>query len=403
MRIGIIRMIMNNVVGIVAEFNPIHYGHCYLIEEARKRTSADGVACVMSGNFVQRGAPAVFDKWTRTEMALSCGADLVVEIPTVFCLGNASVYARAAVKLMEGMGGITHIAFGSEIGCVEELRQIATALEQNKSLLEKEIAAEVKNGRSYPAARQAAVERRLSINLKKYAGPNDTLALEYLRNLSSLEPVALKRIHAGYHDSVQREGNGAEAQERLFSSTAVREQLSRGLLHPGSVPWNMASFPNPMVEEEPWFDLIRYAVLSQSVDDLETAPGGGEGLGNRLKEAVRTANSLSDLVQQVKSKRYTYTRISRWLYQILLGIRRGDQYADPEYVRILGFNDRGRELIRHSKKNSLNSISFIDNINKQPMESTQLELDLHGADIYNLACGNSIRRKSDYCRQIIIK
>lgn len=396
-------MMMNNVVGIVAEFNPIHYGHCYLIEEARKRTSADGVACVMSGNFVQRGAPAVFDKWTRAEMALNCGADLVVEIPTVFCLGNASVYARGAVKLLEGMGGITHIAFGSETGSVEELRQVATAMERNKSLLDKEIAAEVKNGRSYPAARQAAVERRLSINLQKYAGPNDTLALEYLRNISFMKPVALKRIHAGYHDSVQRMEDEEESQERLFSSTAVREQLSRGHLHPGSIPWNPASYRNPMVEEESWFDLIRYAVLSQSVDDLEVAPGGGEGLGNRLKESVRTENNIAELVQRVKSKRYTYTRISRWLYQILLGIRREDQYADPEYIRILGFNDRGREMIRRSKKNSLNSIPFIDNINKQPLESAQLRLDLHGTDIYNLACGNSIRGQSDYCRQIIIK
>lgn len=158
-----------------------------------------------------------------------------------------------------------------------------------------------------------------------------------------------------------------------------------------------------MVEEESWFDLIRYAVLSQSVDDLEVAPGGGEGLGNRLKESVRTENNIAELVQRVKSKRYTYTRISRWLYQILLGIRREDQYADPEYIRILGFNDRGREMIRRSKKNSLNSIPFIDNINKQPLESAQLRLDLHGTDIYNLACGNSIRGQSDYCRQIIIK
>ena len=391
---------MNNIVGIVAEFNPIHYGHCYLIEEARKRASADGVACVMSGDFVQRGAPAVYDKWTRTKMALDSGADLVVEIPTMFCLSNASSYAKASVHLLEGIGAVSHITFGSETGNLRELQHVAKFLSHNRAELDQEISANIKSGKSYPAARQEALRRMTSIDMTQFSGPNDTLALEYLQNVSRLKPIAVKRINSGYHDVESYTESGVN---RYFSSTSVREHMRNGDNLIQSIPWKPEDYPKPSFNDDKWFDLIRYAVLTNSVDTLEEAPGGGEGLGNRLKEVVRTVSSIDELIQNVKSKRYTYTRISRWLYQILLGIQRNDLKIAPEYIRILGFNEKGREIIRYSQKNSLNSFPFIVNINKQHIDSKQLAMDLHASDIYNLACGNSIRGNSDYCQQIIIK
>ena len=412
---------MNNVVGIVAELNPIHYGHCYLMEEARKRASAEAVVCVMSGNFVQRGAPALYDKWERTAMALECGADLIIEIPTVFCLGNASVYARAGVQLLESMGVVTHLACGSETGDVNMLSRIANLLNTRHGEIEQQIRARISDGFSYPAARQRVIEEMLSVNLDEYTSPNDILALEYLRNIRTLQPLAIPRVGAAYHDA-------NSFHEKLYSSTAVRAALYRNQLRPHSVPWNPMKHPLPQwtidrskaasgeedtsgtssvaetldAIEARWFDLIRYRILSVSPAELDEAPGGGEGLGYRLQMAARSANSIDELILAVKSKRYTYTRISRWLYQILLGIRREDQLIAPEYLRVLGFNDRGREILRTSKHEEKNSLPYIENVNRWQGFSKQLDMDIHASDVYNLVGGNDIRESSDYCRKLMI-
>ncbi len=411
-----IRKTMNNVIGIVAEFNPIHYGHCYLMETAKKAVSADAVACVMSGNFVQRGAPAIYDKWERTIMALECGVDLVIEIPTVFCLGNASIYARAGVQLLESLGSVTHLAFGSESGDGDTLFALANRINARKEEIEEHTRARISGGWSYPAARQKVIEEVLSVNMADYTSPNDILALEYLRNIRTLQPLPIQRVGAAYHDSTS-------FSEKLYSSTAVRESLRKDQLRPSAVPWNpikhslkhqlqLASENHHLLSEEStaniydrmnakWFDLIRYRILSSTPEELDRSPGGGEGLGNRIRAAARSATSIEELILATKSKRYTYTRISRWLYQILLGIHREDPMRSPEYLRILGFTEKGRELIRESKKLKCHTIPFVENINRWQGKSEQLDMDIHASDVYNLVCGNDIRLSSDYCRQLI--
>ncbi len=411
-----IRKTMNNVIGIVAEFNPIHYGHCYLMETAKEAVSADAVACVMSGNFVQRGAPAIYDKWERTSMALECGVDLVIEIPTVFCLGNASIYARAGVQLLEALGVVTHLAFGSESGDGDTLLALANSINARNKEIEASTRARIAGGWSYPAARQQVIEEMLSVNMADFTSPNDILALEYLRNIRTLHPLPIQRVGADYHDS-------AFFSEKLYSSTSVREALRKDQLRPSAVPWSpmkhalkpqlqLASGNSRLLPEETtadlydrmnakWFDLIRYRILSSTPEELDRSPGGGEGLGNRIREAARSATSIEELILATKSKRYTYTRISRWLYQILLGIHREDPMHSPEYLRILGFTEKGRELIREAKKRKRNTIPFVENINRWQEKSIQLDMDIHASDMYNLVCGNDIRLNSDYCRQLI--
>lgn len=391
----------NNIVGVVAEFNPMHYGHCYLIQEAKRKTSAEAVVCVMSGNYVQRGAPAIMDKWDRTEIALNNGADLVVEIPTAHCLGNAAVFARSAVMLLESIGQVTHIVFGSESGDIEALRKYAAFCRNHSKEIEIRMREFTKQGMNYPAAREQSIKDLLrgdSISDFALNNPNDLLALEYLRNVNELEPVAIQRKGAGYHDTEY-----ANVKEDAFqSSTSIRQKIGDGTLDSSMVPWAVSEY-NFTEENENWIHAIRYQILSSSSKQLDEFPGGGEGLGNRLQKAAREANTVAGLIERTKSKRYTYTRISRWLYQILLGIDRGLQERNPEYIRILGFTEKGREIIRKSKKNELNSLPFIDNINKRQVSSPLLNNDLHGVDVYNLMTNRLVKADSDYCRRVIVK
>lgn len=382
----------------------MHYGHCYLIREAKKRASAEAVVCVMSGNYVQRGAPAIMDKWARTEIALENGADLVVEIPTAHCLGNAAVFAWSGVTLLESIGQVTHIAFGSESGNLEALQEYMEFSRNHSQEIEARMGEFIKQGLNFPAAREQAIEGTMkamgddSIPEFSMNRPNDILALEYLRNIRAMEPIAIRREGAGYHDAEYVDGK-----DKLFqSSTAIRRMMEDGMLNSSLVPWDISKY-RFAVGEENWINAIRYQILNSTPEQLDEFPGGGEGLGYRLQKAVREANSVSELIERTKSKRYTYTRISRWLYQILLGIDRNLQSRSPKYIRILGFTEKGREIIRNSKKNELNSLAFIDNINKRQVSSPLLDNDLHCVDVYNLMTGRPLKEDSDYCRRLIVK
>ena len=389
------RKMKNSIVGIVAEFNPMHFGHRYLIEEAKRRTGADAVVCALSGNFVQRGAPAVLDKWQRTEIALQNGVDVVLEIPTVHCLGNAAVYAASGVRLLESFGGITHIAFGSESGDLEGLQKVSGYMREHESEVRRKIGMRRKSGESYPVARENVLRESHMKEISIYQSSNDILALEYLKNIRSLEPIAIQRQGAGYHETDSSE-------KEFWSSTGIRKAILENRLPEERVPWASEKL-DFHISEEKWFQGIRYAILMKAPEELDSAPGGGEGLGNRLKEAVRRAQSLDELILNTKSKRYTYTRISRWLYQILLGITVELQNCSPEYLRILGFSERGREVLRNTKKNEWNRLPFVDNINKSGLDSRMLRMDVLASDVYNLMTGQSIWDGSDNCRRVVIK
>lgn len=385
----------SNIVGIVAEFNPMHFGHRYLIEEAKRRTGASAVVCALSGNFVQRGAPAVLDKWQRTEIALQNHVDLVLEIPTVHCLGNAAVYAASGVQLLEAFGGVTHIAFGSESGDLEGLRKVSDYMREHESELRRKIALRRKSGESYPAARENVLREFDMKEVSMYQASNDILALEYLKNIRALKPVAVQRQGAGYHETDSPE-------KEFWSSTGIRKAISENRLPEDRVPWSSEKL-DFHISEEKWFQGIRYAILMKTPEELDSAPGGGEGLGNRLKEAARKAQSLDELILNTKSKRYTYTRISRWLYQILLGITVELQNRSPEYLRVLGFSERGREILRETKRNEWNRLPFVDNINKCGLDSRMLQMDVLASDVYNLMTGQSVWDGSDNCRRVVIK
>jgi len=396
-------------VGVIAEYNPLHNGHVHHLEQARLAAEADAVVVAMSGDFVQRGEPAIMDKWTRTEHALKSGADLVIEIPVLFCLGNARQYAEAAVRLLEATGKVSGIAFGSESGDAEALTQTAVTLREHHDEIGKLTAELQRKGLSYPAARAAAYAEVVKAVSDGVPGipeqPNDILAIEYIRAMRTAEPVVIKREGAGYGDPFE---NGKSYQ----SASAIRSMVFDGQDVSSHVPSHVAAairerhLSGP--DTDKWFDALRYAVLSADTESIEDCPSGGEGLANLMKREAASAVSWTDLIKRIKSKRYTYTRLSRLCSQLLLGITRSRyDIGEPGYIRVLGFSERGRQLLAEIRDEGCAELPVLININKNaddPGENAVklLGLDVHAADIYNLMTDSGLEEGSDHRRAPVI-
>ena len=410
---------MLKAAGITAEYNPLHNGHVYHIEETRRITGCDAVVVAMSGDYVQRGEPAVLDKWIRAEHALRNGADLVIEIPVQFCLGNAGQYAGAAVKILEATGKVRHISFGSESGDPEALFRIAHVLKDNADRIEAEIRNIRETGLSYPAARAHAYSLIMGELIGKDGAddpytnkdisipekPNDVLAVEYIKSMVRAEPVAVPRIGSHYDSDFDN-------QAVFQSASAIRSAIFSGHDMSEYIPectdnsLKMCHITGP--DRDGWFDLLRYCVLSTDTEIIEDCPSGGEGLAGLMKASAASASSWQDFISKIKSKRYTYTRISRLCMQLILGISRSRYAAgSPEYIRVLGFNDKGRQLLAEMRDEESASLPVIINVNKAERDLSEkaaamLKLDVHSADIYNLMTKGEIGTYSDRRRSPVI-
>lgn len=296
--------------GIICEFNPFHYGHKYLINKVKEENKA--VICCMSGNFVQRGEFAVYDKFTRAKTALEGGADLVIELPAACSTLSAEGFAKSAVSLLEGTGIINEIAFGAETEDLEQLKRTADLL--NDSKIKAEITREMKKGLPYPLARKNVLKTDLLDT------PNNILACEYLR-FAAVPCKAVKRI-----------GKGHDTDDTLYSASAIRSTLDIN---------KISTIKN-----------CETAVLSKlrqmSKEDFAKIADVNEGLENRIYNAARNAGSLEELYDLIKTKRYTMARIRRIILRSYLGIF--DNSANVPYIRILGFNGTGKELLSDMKK-----------------------------------------------------
>ena len=374
-------------VGIIAEYNPFHNGHLYHLEEAKRLAGSDVVVVAMSGNFVQRGEPAILNKWDRTRLALENGADLIVEIPTLFCLGNAKQYAHAGVKTLDSLGVIDKYAFGSESDNLQKLQILADNFKSKETEITQGIKEYAKEGLSYPVARAKAYNRLFPFTneIELLENPNDNLAMNYLTCKSRMEPMSVKR------------GNFKSASDIRYSykiGENVSENLPENSLK--MLANSVVTFP------EQWFNTLKYAIMQMTGEEIDDCPSGGEGLGNKIKHAIAQSNSWDELIQETKSKRYTYTRISRLCMQIVLGItRKKFPISAPAYIRLLGANEKGRNLLSYAEKNDFSKLPIIANISKNREKLSDdglllLELDAHASDVYNLVTGRDISKESDY-------
>lgn len=400
------------VLGIIAEYNPFHNGHLYHLQESKKIVEADYTLCVMSGNFTQRGEPAMADKWTRAGMAVENGVDLVLELPFAFACNNAEYFAKGAVEMLHRLGCVTHLSFGSEAGNLSCLFEAASHLAAESPAFKESIKEFVDQGISFPKARYEA--------MRKYAGeqcaevlkdPNNILAVEYLKQLKVLEsniiPITVKRQGTQYHEK--------HFVDSIGSATAIRERLQKtGCLEEVAAYIPTATYEalktfreGRCVTYNDFFQLIVYKTLISDPDSLGQAFSATEGLENRLLGAISRAIDISSLIQEVKSKRYTATRIQRLMTHILLDLNKENfneiVTEKIHYGRVLGFNRQGAKLLRHMKGSESNQIPIITNINKEvPVVSnlwTLLNYDILASNLYNLVSYSEIYAHSDFVKK----
>lgn len=317
------------IVGIVAEYNPFHAGHRHHIEETRRHLGAEcAVVAVMSGNFVQRGDCAIADKWTRARAALKGGADLVLELPTVWAASSAEHFAYGAVSVLK-MSGVDVLSFGSESGDSETLKQVAGVLDSEEFRVA--LRGHLDEGLPFALCRQKAAEELLgqegAVCLQS---PNDNLGVEYLKAARRLdfcpEVIAVPRVGAG-HDG----GHHPEYPSASF----VRQQVLSGevpMENPASLKFN----------ERGILTILR----SVREEDLTQLPDSGEGLARRLYEAIRKADTLEQVYDRAKTKRYAHARIRRMVLWAALGLNAADRPEQVPYLRVLGANERGRGVLK---------------------------------------------------------
>ncbi len=321
-----------NICGIIAEYNPFHNGHLYHLQQAKKLTGCDGIAAVMSGNFVQRGAPALFDKFSRAEAAVLSGVDLVLELPPACAVSSAEYFAKGGVEILRATGIADALCFGSECGDLSRLETIAD--KQNDAGFQEALRQLMSEG---IPVRQAF--QRLLPDLPE--APNDILGIAYLRALqgSGIKPVLVKREGAAYHDTT--------LSGELVSASAIRAHYHKGGDISPYVPLMPRAVP---ATEEALESAILYALRSKSKEELASYADVTEGLENKLFEECRRQDSVESLIHAVKSKRYTYGRIRRILYHIFLNIPARMREQPPELIRVLAFNETGQRMLNQMKK-----------------------------------------------------
>ena len=343
------------VCGLVAEFNPLHNGHARLLQwcKSREGAAASHVVVVMSGNYVQRGEPALLPKYERAKMALACGADVVLELPTPYALSSAEVFAKSGVALLHALGCVDVLAFGSECGDIDALKKAAATLESDKcnALLRYHL----EGGISFAEARQKALAEAAGQRAGDLlSSPNNTLGIEYLHAIStlnsSMDAVTVKRVGAD-HDAAVPMGNVASGsylrtlicQNRLMNAMPFLPAEIRSLLTEAEAN---RLCPAEFKTAETAF---LYRLRQMSLADFAALPGVSEGLENRFFTAARQAGSVEDFLSLVKTRRYPLTRLKRLLMAAYLGLTADLAPENPPYIRVLGATEAGYDVLRAAK------------------------------------------------------
>lgn len=398
------------ITGIIAEYNPFHNGHLYHIEQARALSSCDAVVAVMSGNFVQRGEPAAFDKWARTRMALACGVDVVFELPAFYALQSADWFAYGGVAVLDGLGA-DYLSFGAESPDLAMLGELSCLWDEEPEELRASIRTGLKAGKPHPKARAEALAAWFAGTgaSEALAAPNSVLGAMYLRQIKALgsvmEPLPIQRVQAGYNDEV--------IAGTIASATAIRKAFDEE-----SGGWRLAVPPavaaiidteegrgtGPICSED-FAQMLLYALRTGS-----SLPDTAEGLHNRMARAAETSGSLHMFYATAKSKRYTMARIKRSAIQSMLGLTDGDitllRNEKPAYARLLGYSRRVDGLIGELARRA--RIPFVARASEfspaTPAMARLWQIDQIASDVYALGVKNPALRqgKRDLTEKMIV-
>lgn len=396
-----------NLLGLIVEYNPFHNGHKYHLEKSKEITNATHTVAIMSGSFLQRGEPALFDKYTRAEMAVKNGVDLVIELPTLYACQSAEIFSHGAVATLNSLNCVNSLCFGSEEGNIDILQTISEILVKEPSDFKITLKNFLDEGIVFPVARSKALYEYIKNNhllelsedklQQVLNSSNNILGIEYIKSLiklnSSIKPYTITRIASKY--------NSTDIESNICSATAIRNSLKDNTdlkLIENVVPLHTFNEINHKINTNfnPVFDYMFYDLLSSTiirdVDNLTKYFEVNEGIENKIYSNVFTSKNLEELINSTKSKRYTMTKIKRTLNNILLGINRDDVIKVKDldrvpYIRILAFNNKGREIIKKIKTSSdieiitkFSKISHVDD----PIFDTLIKYDLKSSNMYNL-------------------
>ena len=364
-------------VGIIAEYNPFHNGHQYQIEKIKKKYPNHTIVIAMSGNFTQRGEPAIIYKWERATLAIKNGADLVVEIPYAFATQSADYFSYAGITLLENLK-VDKLIFGSESNNIEDITEIAKAELENEDF-DKLVKIYAKLGNNYPTALSLALK---DLTGKEIKTPNDILGITYIKTIIkyhyNIKPMTIQRTNE-YHNQ--------KLTGTISSATAIRENINKKEDIKKAVPQNTfhALTTTPLHNREDYFPYLKYKIITE--DTLEQYHLVEPDLAVKLKKEILSSNSYEQLIQKVKSKHQTYSKIARALLHILCNYKKESAKKNQKitYIRLLGFNEKGRKYLNQHKKEI--TLPVISKITKE--KDAMLELEINTTKIYTLPYPNS--------------
>lgn len=361
-------------IGIICEYNPFHNGHLYQINKVKEMYPNSNITVVMSSLFTQRGDSSLLNKWDKTDIALSYGVDLVIELPFVFSTQSADIFAKGAIEILKNLK-TDILVFGSECNDIDLLIKMAKIQESEEFNIE--VKKELNEGINYPTALANATNKILGT---KIDSPNDLLGISYIKEIinqkTNIKPITIKRTN-DFH--------GKEKNSNIVSASSIRDSLLNNEDIKDMVPeltYNYLKKEYYFIDN--YFDLLKYKIISNK--DLSIYQTVDEGLSSRIKKEIEHCNTLEELVMSIKTKRYTYNKIKRMLLHILCDFTKDEanRCKSNDYIRVLGFNNKGKELLNKCKKESeLPIITGYSNI-----RSEILDIELRVSNIYYLPFKN---------------
>lgn len=389
-----------NICGIVAEYNPLHNGHLYQLQKAKELSEADYTIIVMGGNFMQRGTPAIMDKYARAKAALSCGADLVLELPSYYSTGSAEYFAMGAVSLLDKLGAVTHLCFGSECGDAPLLQKIAKILLEESPEYKECLQSHLRSGQTYPSARTSALIKiapELSAHISVLNTPNNILGIEYIKSImkqnSSIVPLTTKRYGSGYHDMRLgiNQSSATALRQALWSGVNLSE-LRNQLPEASFAIFEEYLQSNQLIHLNDFSEILYYKLLAERDKGFSDYVDVSPALSDRICNNLYNFNGYEDFCDLLKTKEVTYSRISRCLFHILLNMRKDelDNYMEnlgiTPYARVLGFRKEAAPLLSEIDKHTrIPLITKLADASEQlsPDAYEMLKRDITVNDIYS--------------------
>lgn len=393
----------NKTLTIISEYNPLHIGHKYHIEQSKKLTNCDYTVCILSGNFVQRGEPSIINKWEKTKTCLDNGFDLVIELPCLYAISSAENFANGAIKIANQISPNGYLSFGSEDGNVEKLNKLTNLISENENTYIQLLKQKISEGYSYPKSQELVIDKLFENEFSKICSPNNILGLEYLKSLKSTNskiiPLTIKRQSnfpsSSQIRSILRKSQSLTDLKDILPTTSF--DILEKNINEGTVVLSLKKFEKEII----------YTLRKMNIDDLKNIPDLSENLVTKFKKASDSCNNLEKLIELLKNKSITQARLQRILLYILLGITKNDMEMSKQtipYIRVLGTSNKGKEILPIISKsaNLITSVKTFEDKCTNKNLLRMLEIDKLATNIYTLAyTGENSKSNLDYITKLI--